>query len=162
MYLTAAVGASAILTALAASLFAVGASVLGQQARRPGLLLAARRAILVTAGFTTVAIATLAFALLRDDFSLSHVAAVSSSDMLPHMKWAALYSGQPGSLLFWTWLLSLLLAGFTLLTVPRIPWGAPHAVALSGVILGRLPRAQRVPRLAVRGKRRDARGRRRP
>ena len=135
MYLTAAVGASAILTALAASLFAVGASVLGQQARRPGLLLAARRAILVTAGFTTVAIATLAFALLRDDFSLSHVAAVSSSDMLPHMKWAALYSGQPGSLLFWTWLLSLLLAGFTLLTVPRIPWGAPHAVALSGAIL---------------------------
>ena len=135
MNVTATIGASALLTALAASLFALGASVIGHQARRPALLLAARRAIPVAAGFTTLAIATLAFALLRNDFSLSHVASVSSSDMLPHMKWAALYSGQPGSLLFWTWLLSLLLAAFTLLTVPRIPWGAPHAVAISGGIL---------------------------
>ena len=135
MNLTAAVGASAVLTALAASLFALGAGAAALRPGRPALLAAARRAIVVAAACTTVAIAALALALLRDDFSLAHVASVSSRGMLPHMKWAALYSGQPGSLLFWTWLLSLLLAAFALLTVPRIPWGAPHAVAVAGGVL---------------------------
>jgi cytochrome c-type biogenesis protein CcmF len=135
MNVTATVGASALLTALAAALFAVAASVLGHHLRRPALLLAARRAILVVAALATLAIGTLAYALLRDDFSIAHVVSVSSRDMLPHMKWAALYSGQPGSLLFWTWLLALLLAAFTAITVPRIPWGSAHAVAASGAIL---------------------------
>ena len=135
MNVTAAIGASALLTALAAALFAVAAALIGQRLRRAALLLAARRAIVVTAAFTTLAIGTLAYALLNDDFTLAHVASVSSRDMLPHMKWASLYSGQPGSLLFWTWLLSLLLAAFTIVTVPRIPWGAAHAVAASGTIL---------------------------
>ena len=135
MNLTATLGASALLTALAASLFAVGAAVLGQQLARPALIAAARRAIVVTAALTTLAIGVVAYALLTDDFSIAHVVNVSSRDMLPHMKWAALYSGQPGSLLFWTWLLSLMLAAFALLTVPRIPWGASHATAASGAVL---------------------------
>ena len=134
MNLTATIGAAAVLTALAAALFALGAALAALRGR-PELLLAARRALPVAAGFTTLAMATLAYALLNDDFSLSHVAQVSSSEMLPHMKWAALYSGQPGSLLFWTWLLSLFLAAFALLTVPRIPWGSAQAVAISGGIL---------------------------
>ena len=135
MHLTAAVGASALLTALAASLFAAAGAAAGCRLRRPALVEAARRAIVAAAALTTLALAALAFALLRDDFALAHVAAVSSRDMLPHMKWAALYGGQPGSLLFWTWLLSLTLAALALFTVPRIPWGAAHAVAASGAIL---------------------------
>ena len=135
MNLVATLGASALLTALAASLFAVGASVIGQRLARPPLIEAARRAIVVTAALTTLAIGLVAYALLTDDFSIAHVVAVSSRDMLPHMKWAALYSGQPGSLLFWTWLLSLMLAAFALVTVPRIPWGAAHATAASGAVL---------------------------
>ena len=134
MNLTATIGAAAVLTALAAALFALGAALASLRGR-PELLLAARRALPVAAGFTTLAIGTLAYALLNDDFSLTHVAQVSSSEMLPHMKWASLYSGQPGSLLFWTWLLSLFLAAFALLTVPRIPWGSAQAVAISGGIL---------------------------
>ena len=96
---------------------------------------AARRAIIVTAGFTTLATAILAYALQTDDFSLAYVASVSSIDMLPQMKWAALYSSQAGSMLFWTWLMSLMMAAMVLITVPRIPWAAPHAVATAGVVL---------------------------
>ena len=161
MNLTATIGAAAVLTALAAALFAVGASVIASQRGRPELLLAARRAMPVAAAFTTLAIATLAYALLNDDFSLSHVASVSSSDMLPHMKWASLYSGQPGSLLFWTWLLSLFLAAFTLLTVPRIPWGSAQAVAIGGGILAAFLVPVAFLASPVRGQRRHARGRRR-
>jgi cytochrome c-type biogenesis protein CcmF len=128
-------GGSALLTAFAASLFAVGGSVYGLRAGRPGALLAARRAILAAAGLTSLAVAVLAYALLANDFSIAHVASVSSRDMEPRFKWASLYSGQPGSLLFWTWSMSLFMAAFVRATVPRIAWGAPHAVATLGAVL---------------------------
>ncbi|MPZ98066.1 MAG: heme lyase CcmF/NrfE family subunit [Dehalococcoidia bacterium] len=135
MNVLATLGASAVLTAFAASLFAVGASVYGHRAGRPAALLAGRRALLATALLATFAIGTLAYALLVNDFSVAHVASVSSRDMEPQMKWAALYSGQPGSLLFWTWSMSLFMAAFVAVTVPKIPWGGAHAVATCGVVL---------------------------
>ena len=135
MNLLATVGAAALLTAFASATFATGASVVGLRRGDAALLRAGRRAIVATAFFITGATATLATALLTDDFSLAYVASVSSLDMLPRMKWAALYSSQAGSLLFWTWTMSLFMAAFTLLTVPRIPWGAAHAVATCGALL---------------------------
>ena len=78
---------------------------------------------------------TLAYALLTNDFSIAHVASVSSRNMQVAMKWASLYSGQPGSLLFWTWTMSLFMWAFTAITVPKIPWGGAHAVGTMGVIL---------------------------
>ena len=137
--MTATLGASALLTALAAAVLATAAATLGHRldggAGSRALLLASRRAIHAAAFLTTIATAALAFALVTNDFSIAHVASVSSRNMQLPMKWASLYSGQPGSLLFWTWSMSLFMAAFTGITVPRIPWGAPHAVATLGVIL---------------------------
>ncbi|MEX2445834.1 MAG: cytochrome c-type biogenesis CcmF C-terminal domain-containing protein [Dehalococcoidia bacterium] len=135
MNATAALGASALLVALAASMVAVAAATAGHRRGRPALVAAARRAIYATAALTTLAIGALAFALVTDDFSIAHVADVSSSNMQLSMKWASLYSGQPGSLLFWTWSMSLFMAAFTRITVPRIPWGGAHAIGVLGVIL---------------------------
>ncbi|MBM3140488.1 MAG: heme lyase CcmF/NrfE family subunit, partial [Chloroflexi bacterium] len=135
MNLTATLGAAAVLTALAASLFAVGASLHGARSGSARALLAGRRAMVAAAAMLTLAVVALGTALLRDDFSLVHVASVSSREMEARFKWASLYSGQPGSLLFWSWSMSLFLAAFTRVTVPRIPWGAPHAVATAGVVL---------------------------
>ena len=135
MNLIATLGASALLTALAASIVAIVASTVGHRRGNRALLLAGRRAIMATALLTTMATVTLAFALVTNDFSIAHVASVSSRNMELEMKWASLYSGQPGSLLFWTWSMSLFMAAFTSITVPKIPWGAPHAIATMGVIL---------------------------
>lgn len=130
------VGAAALVTALALSCCAVGGAAWGHRSGRPGVVAAARRALMATPLFTTIAVAALTAALLTDDFELAYVSSVSSTDMLVHMKWAALYSSQEGSLLFWTWAMSLLLGACAWLTVPRIPWGAPHAVAVGGGVLG--------------------------
>ncbi len=135
MNVLATLGAVSLLTALATAAFATGGAVVAHRRGSVALARAARRAIVVTALLTTLATATLATALLRDDFSLAYVASVSSLDMLPYMKWAALYSSQAGSMLFWTWTMSLFLAAFTVLTVPRIAWGAAHATAASGAML---------------------------
>ncbi len=136
MNLLATLGASALLVALAAALFATGASVYGLRTRDRAVALAGRRAIEVCALLLTLAMVTLWYALATNDFSLHHVASHSSSEMTTGMKLAALWSGQPGSLLFWTWSMSLFMALFVRLTVPKIPWGAPHAVGTLGLILG--------------------------
>ena len=135
MNVLAAAGAASLLTALATATFAAGASAYGQRRASASLIRAGRRALVVTALFTTAATATLATALLSDDFSLAYVASVSSSDLVTEMKWAALYSSQAGSMLFWTWTMSLFMAAFALITLPRIAWGAAHATAVCGVVL---------------------------
>ncbi|TAJ20439.1 MAG: heme lyase CcmF/NrfE family subunit, partial [Dehalococcoidia bacterium] len=118
-----------------ASLFAAVASIAGHRLQHRALMMAGRRAILAVAFLTTTATATLGYALLANDFSIAHVASVSSTQMQTPMKWASLYSGQPGSLLFWTWSMSLFMAAFVVITVPRISWGAPHAVATMGFVI---------------------------
>ncbi len=135
MNVTATLGASALLTALASSGFAAVAAIYGHRWQQAWAVMASRRAILATGGLTSLAVITLAYALLANDFSVAHVAAVSSSDMQPWMKWASLYSGQPGSLLFWTWTMSLFMTLFAATTLRRIPWGAPHALATMGAVL---------------------------
>jgi len=132
---TATLGASALVTALAAAFLAAVAATVGHARRQPRLLGAGRRAIEATAVLTTMAVGALAYALVTNDFAIAHVASVSSRNMQLEMKWASLYSGQPGSLLFWTWTMSLLIAAFTRITVPRIPWAAPHAIATAGLVL---------------------------
>lgn len=135
MNVVATLGASALLTALAASIVATAAAIAGHRLHHRALTLASRRAIYAAAILTSIATATLAYALLSNDFSIAHVASVSSRNMQVTMKWASLYSGQPGSLLFWTWSMSLFMAAFVAITVPKIPWGGAHAVATLGVIL---------------------------
>ena len=135
MNVTATLGASALLTAMASSVFAVAAAIYGHRAGQAWAVMASRRAILATGALMTLALFSLGYALLANDFSIAHVAAVSSSDMQPWMKWASIYSGQPGSLLFWTWTMSLFMALFTATTLRQIPWGAPHALATMGVML---------------------------
>jgi len=132
---TAALGAATILAALACALFSMGASVLGVRMRRPDLSEQGRRALIVAAVLVTAAAAALMTALLRDDFGIAYVAGVSSRDLTTSMKWAAFYSSQEGSLLYWTWVMSLFFAVFAWVTVPRIPWGGAHATAAAGTVL---------------------------
>ncbi|MQC17219.1 MAG: heme lyase CcmF/NrfE family subunit [Chloroflexi bacterium] len=136
MNVVATLGASALTTALAAAAVAVIASVYGHRTANRTAVAMGRRAIYAVAALTTFAIGLLSYALIVDDFAIAHVASVSSSNMRLHMKSASLWSGQPGSLLFWTWMMSVWMAVFVRVTVPKIPWGAPHAVATCGAVIG--------------------------
>ncbi len=135
MNFVATLGASALVVSLASALVAVAASIYGHRFHHRGALAMGRRAMYAVAGLNTLAVALLAYALLTNDFSIAHVASVSSSNMQTHMKWASLWSGQPGSLLFWTWMMSVWMAAFTWITVPKIPWGGSHAVATAGSVI---------------------------
>ena len=55
----------------------------------------------------TVAVVALEILILSDNFHNAYVAAHSNRDLPLYYKVAVLWAGQEGSLLFWTWLLSI-------------------------------------------------------
>ncbi len=71
--------------------------ILGETARRAGI------AVFVT---VTAAAAALVVSAFRNDFSVAYILHHSNRDLPIAYKFAALWSGQEGSLLFWSWLLA--------------------------------------------------------
>ena len=100
-------GRAALLLAFLAALYAVGAAL---WSRRPGqqrFMVSAERAVYGMAAVTTVGVVTMWTALLTDRFDLADVAGYSSRTLGANYKITALWGSQAGSLLLWTWLLSL-------------------------------------------------------
>ena len=105
------IGSFALFAALALSAysFIVGALALareGPSSERLGET--ARRAGIATFAVVLLAAAVLVMAAFSDDFSIAYIFHHSNRDLPAPYKFATLWSGQEGSLLFW----SLLLAGY--------------------------------------------------
>jgi cytochrome c-type biogenesis protein CcmF len=101
------IGRLAVCLALLGAIFAVVASVAGAARRRLDLVRAGQHAAYAVFGLVVVAVVILLRALLTRDFSLEYVAAYSSSTLPTSYTVAALWGGQKGSLLFWTFMLTL-------------------------------------------------------
>jgi cytochrome c-type biogenesis protein CcmF len=105
------VGSFALLIALALSVYSFLAGILalireGTQSERLGET--ARRAGIATFAAVLLASIVLVMAAFRDDFSIAYIFHHSNRDLPAAYKFATLWSGQEGSLLFW----SLLLASY--------------------------------------------------
>jgi cytochrome c-type biogenesis protein CcmF len=90
----------------------------------------ARRAGIVVFGAVLVAAAALVAAAFRDDFSIAYIFHHSNRDLPAAYKFATLWSGQEGSLLFW----ALLLAGYGFVLRLRYKTD-PRLFAYASVIL---------------------------
>src|SRR5579859_6344964 len=131
------IGSFALLLALALSVYSFGIGLvslffpgdsawerLGETARRAGI---------VIFGAVVLAAIALVVSAFRDDFSIAYIFHHSNRDLPATYKFATLWSGQEGSLLFW----SLLLAGYGFVlrlrykTDPRL--FAYASVVLAGV-----------------------------
>src|SRR5690349_12447210 len=100
-------GRLAVCLALLFAAYAVAAGVLGGIRRRTHLTISAEHAAYAVFALVAIATAVLLRALLRHDFTLEYVAAYSSSTLPTQYTVAALWGGQKGSLLFWSFLLTL-------------------------------------------------------
>ena len=100
-------GALAILFAFCLSVYAFIGSVVGALRHRPYLQKSAERAVLGVFALVTAASAVLVYSLLVSDFRLAYVTAHSNRAMEAQYKIGAWWGGQEGSLLLWSWLLSL-------------------------------------------------------
>jgi len=127
-------GSFALLLALGAAVYAFGGGVAGILTRRPLLTKTARNAGMAVFGLVTLAVATIEYGFFTDDFSLSYVSAHSNRALPLYYKFSALWAGQEGSLLFWTWLLSTYAFLALLLNRKKHPELMPYVgVTLAGV-----------------------------
>src|SRR5215813_7709865 len=120
-------GSLSLLVALLLALYSIGANVYGARNHRPEFLASARHALWAMCAMVTLAVVALWSGLLNSDFSLEYVAAYSSTTLPTAYKFAALWGGQQGSLLFWTWLLSIFTSIAAFQNRGRNPEIAPYA-----------------------------------
>jgi cytochrome c-type biogenesis protein CcmF len=127
-------GSFALLLAFVAAVYAFAAGIAGILTRRSLLTKSARSAGMAVFGLITLAVAALEYFFFTNDFSMAYVAAHSNRALPAFYKFAALWAGQEGSLLFWSWLLSIYAFSVLFLNRKKHPELMPYVgVVLAGV-----------------------------
>jgi cytochrome c-type biogenesis protein CcmF len=100
-------GSFSLLLAFLCGLYAFGAGIAAIRTRKPALTKSARNAGMAVCVLIWLGIGSLAYLFLTNNFSMAYVVEHSSSTEPTFYKIAAIWSGQEGSLLFWSFLLSI-------------------------------------------------------
>src|SRR5213594_24796 len=98
-------GTLCLFLALAASGWAVIASLNGWRARLGELVLSAERAVYATWALVVLSVLSLEYCIFTDQFGLEYVASYSNRALPKIYKFTSLWGGQAGSLLFWEFIL---------------------------------------------------------
>ncbi len=101
------VGSVALIAALAFAIYGMAAGFVAGKLRSARLLKSAERSALAFAAMVTLAVFSLEDLILTNNFHMAYVAEHSNRALPLLYKIPVLWSGQEGSLLFWTWLLSI-------------------------------------------------------
>ena len=100
-------GSYSLLLAFAFALYAIFGGIAAIITRRPLLIKSARNAGFAVCLLIWIGTACMWYLFFTDNYSLAYVAAHSNRSLSPYYKFSALWSGQEGSLLFWSFLLSI-------------------------------------------------------
>lgn len=119
-------GFGALLIAFALAIYSAVAAVYGARSGREDWVSSARLAMLLTFPVLSISALCLILSLVNLDFSLDYVARVTSRSMPTYLRVTALWGGQSGSLLFWSWLMSAFASAVMLRNWRRdrefLPW----------------------------------------
>jgi cytochrome c-type biogenesis protein CcmF len=100
------IGYLSLILAFAVALYGAGAAAYGALRHRPAFVESARHALLLTWPLVTVVALSIIALLVRGEFQIAYVASVTSRSMPSYLRVTALWGGQAGSLVFWSWLMS--------------------------------------------------------
>jgi cytochrome c-type biogenesis protein CcmF len=100
-------GSFALLLAFVCALYAFVGGIFAIRTRHPLLVKSVRQAGMATCGLVFVATFSLVYLFFSDSYWVAYVVAHSNRDLSTFYKIAALWSGQEGSLLFWSFLLAI-------------------------------------------------------
>ena len=124
-------GSFALLLAFVCACYAILAGIFGIRTGNQTLLKSARNAGIALCVLVMLATASLVYLFYTDNFAMAYVAEHSSRDLPAFYKLPALWSGQQGSLLFWSFLLSV----YTFLVLVINRRKHPELMPYVGVIL---------------------------
>src|ERR1700739_2515608 len=100
-------GSFALLLAFVCAVYAFAGGIAAIVTRHPLLVKSTRQAGMATCCLIFLATLSLEYLFFSDNFSIAYVVSHSNRDLSTFYKVAALWSGQEGSLLFWSFLLSV-------------------------------------------------------
>jgi cytochrome c-type biogenesis protein CcmF len=119
-------GFGALVITFIISLYGVGAAFYGVRRKAPVWVDSARNAMLLTFPLITLAALSIILLLVNGHYEVEYVAEVTSNSMPMYLKITALWGGQAGSLVFWSWLMSAFASAVTLRKWKRdrefLPW----------------------------------------
>ncbi|MGH9481269.1 MAG: heme lyase CcmF/NrfE family subunit [Terriglobales bacterium] len=124
-------GAYALLLAFVLAVYGVVAGIVGAAAGRRAMAASAQRASLAVFPAVAAAATCLLGLIYHNDFSVAYIAEHSNRALPFYYKFAVLWAGQEGSLLFWT----LLLSGYGFVALLTSGRKHPHLRPLAAVIL---------------------------
>lgn len=100
-------GSYALLLAFLFCLYAFGGGIAAIITRKPLLIKSARNAGMAVCVLVWLGFGSLAYLFLSDNFSMAYVVEHSNRTLPAYLKIPAIWAGQQGSLLFWSFLLSI-------------------------------------------------------
>jgi cytochrome c-type biogenesis protein CcmF len=124
------IGQLSLILALVLAVYSIGANLYGVRRNLPELVTSARHAVWSMCAMVALAMCALWAGLLQSDFSLEYVASYSSTTLPTIYKITALWGGQQGSLLLWTFLLSVFTAIVAYQSHRRNPELSPYVLAV--------------------------------
>ncbi|MCH7663018.1 MAG: cytochrome c biogenesis protein CcsA [Chloroflexi bacterium] len=130
------IGNAALVIAFLLCLYGSAAAIYGAQKNAPAWVDSARNAMLLTFPLLTISALSLIYLLVSNQFQVEYVAAVTSRSMPVYLRITALWGGQEGSLLFWSWLLAGFAAAVTLRDWKRDREFLPWVVTVCLITLG--------------------------
>lgn len=123
------IGLAGLMLAFASALLSIGAAVYAARWDDSRWLASARNAAVATFPLLTISTFSLLAALLTQQYQLSYVWSVTDTSTPIFYRFTALWGSQAGSVLFWTWLMSLFAFGAILLNWRRYPRLMPGVIA---------------------------------
>ncbi len=119
-------GYATLIITFLVSIYGVVAAYLGARRNSHALVDSARNAMLLTFPLLTISALTIIYLLINGHYEVQYVTEVTSNSMPLYLKITALWGGQAGSLLFWSWLMSAFASAVTLRKWDRdrefLPW----------------------------------------
>lgn len=123
-------GHNILIAAFIFSTISTVALILGAITKRKPILLCARICVILALGLVTTATVYMISLLLNHNFAIEYVAEYTMRDMSPLYLIGALWAGNLGTLLFWTWLIAVIGALVVLTSRERDRDLAPYATAI--------------------------------
>ncbi|MBI9043099.1 MAG: heme lyase CcmF/NrfE family subunit [Anaerolineaceae bacterium] len=119
-------GFSALVISFIVTLYGIGAAYYGAQKNKLSWVESARKAMLLTFPLLSVAVGSLLYLMITNHFEFQYVYNVISRNMPLYLKITALWGGQSGSLLFWSWTMAAFASAVALRKWDRdrelLPW----------------------------------------
>jgi len=119
-------GYATLIITFLVSIYGVIAAYLGARRNSYALVESARNAMLLTFPLLTITALSMIYLLINGHYEVQYVTEVTSNSMPLYLKITALWGGQAGSLLFWSWLMSAFASAVTLRKWDRdrefLPW----------------------------------------